>query len=74
MAMKGVVIDFDRKSITIVPIDDDVIETSEWQDSIENIDYYLQKKVGCRSRVKWGDRFSFFVLEDNEKLKIDVKI
>lgn len=67
---RGVVVDADRRVITIVPIAEGVIDTPDWRDSIENIDGFLQKAVGCKGRKRWDERFSFFILHENEDLNI----
>ena len=67
--MKGVVIDLEQKEIMVFPIPDNVIETSDWQDSIENIDAYLFGRANVPLNY-WETKCTFFILEDGEELKI----
>ena len=67
--MKGVVIDLEQKEIMVFPIPDNVIETSEWQDSIESIDNYLFECAKVPLNY-WETKCTFFILEDGEALTI----
>ena len=67
--MKGVVVNAKRKEIKVIPIPNEIIETREWQDSIENIEYYLYQQTKCKWGT-WAKYCTFFIIKDGEELKI----
>lgn len=68
--MKGVIVNFEDKEIVVVQIPKEIVGTGNWEEATEEIDDFLCQKAGCLTEEDWHLRYSFFVLEDGEPLRI----